>query len=101
MVVEEVDEPTPGPRQVLVTVEAAAVNFPDVLLLDGRYQVRIEPDGFLRLRESPLQLGELRIGRQRGLCVGDGLLAFPELDVRRPVIINESRRLFRLAFTRG
>jgi NADPH2:quinone reductase len=36
----EVPEPTPGPGQVLVRVRAVAVNFPDVLLARGEYQVR-------------------------------------------------------------
>jgi NADPH2:quinone reductase len=35
-------EPTPGPGQVLVRVRAVAVNFPDVLLARGEYQVRPE-----------------------------------------------------------
>ena len=33
----------PGPGQVVVRVHAAAVNFPDVLLIDGKYQVKIPP----------------------------------------------------------
>ena len=38
--VNEVEIPTPGPGQVLVRVHAAALNFPDVLLCRGQYQVR-------------------------------------------------------------
>ena len=38
----DVAEPTPGPGQVLVRVRAVAVNFPDVLLARGEYQVRPE-----------------------------------------------------------
>ena len=38
----DVPEPTPGPGQVLVRVRAVAVNFPDVLLARGEYQVRPE-----------------------------------------------------------
>src|SRR5277367_5279652 len=41
LVVEDVAEPIPGPGQVLVRVHAAAVNFPDVLLIAGKYQVKI------------------------------------------------------------
>lgn len=41
LVLEEVPYPTPGPGEVVVRVRAAAVNFPDVLLIDGKYQVRI------------------------------------------------------------
>ena len=38
----DVPEPTPGPGQVLVWARAVAVNFPDVLLARGEYQVRPE-----------------------------------------------------------
>ena len=41
LVIEDVPEPVPGPGQVLVRVHAAAVNFPDVLLIAGKYQVKI------------------------------------------------------------
>ncbi|MFE2727972.1 NADPH:quinone oxidoreductase family protein [Kitasatospora sp. NPDC059327] len=37
---EDVPRPSPGPDQLLVRVRAAAVNFPDALMVRGRYQVR-------------------------------------------------------------
>ncbi|APU20734.1 NADPH:quinone oxidoreductase family protein [Actinoalloteichus sp. GBA129-24] len=40
LVEEDVDVPAPGPGQIRVRVLAAAVNFADVLLCRGRYQVR-------------------------------------------------------------
>lgn len=40
LVVGEVDAPTPGPDQVLVDVSACAVNFPDVLMIQGLYQFK-------------------------------------------------------------
>jgi NADPH:quinone reductase len=43
LVVEEVADPVPGPGQVVVRVHAAAVNFPDVLMIDGKYQVKMPP----------------------------------------------------------
>lgn len=43
LVLEDVDEPVPGPGQLLVRVRAAAVNFPDVLFIAGKYQVKIPP----------------------------------------------------------
>lgn len=39
--VEQMPSPAPGPGEVTVRVSAAAVNFPDVLLIAGRYQVRV------------------------------------------------------------
>ena len=41
LVIDDVPEPVPGPGQVLVRVHAAAVNFPDVLLIAGKYQIKI------------------------------------------------------------
>jgi NADPH2:quinone reductase len=43
LVVSDVPDPVPGPGQLLVRVRAAAVNFPDMLFIAGRYQVRIPP----------------------------------------------------------
>ena len=36
--VEEVPSPIPGPNQVLISVEACGVNFPDVLIIQNKYQ---------------------------------------------------------------
>ncbi|MEU2727145.1 NADPH:quinone oxidoreductase family protein [Streptomyces griseoviridis] len=36
----DVERPTPGDGQVLLKVRAAAINFPDVLMCRGQYQVR-------------------------------------------------------------
>jgi NADPH2:quinone reductase len=38
LVLEEVEDPTVGPGQVLVDVHASALNFPDVLMIQGKYQ---------------------------------------------------------------
>jgi NADPH2:quinone reductase len=39
----DVPAPEPGPGQLLVRVRATALNFPDVLLCRGQYQIRLEP----------------------------------------------------------
>jgi len=41
--VREVDEPTPGPDDVLVEVHRVGVSFPDLLLTRGEYQLKPEP----------------------------------------------------------
>jgi NADPH2:quinone reductase len=41
--VSEVDIPNLGDDEVLVKVEAAGVNFPDALLVKGKYQIVIDP----------------------------------------------------------
>ncbi len=40
LVVEEVAEPVAGKGQVVVAVKAASVNFPDVLIIQNKYQVK-------------------------------------------------------------
>ena len=40
LVVEEVPDLSPGPGQVLVQVHAAGVNFPDTLIIQGKYQFK-------------------------------------------------------------
>ena len=40
LTVEEVPSPTAGPGEVVVTVKAASVNFPDVLIIQNKYQVK-------------------------------------------------------------
>ena len=43
LVVEEQPDPVAGPGEVLVRVHAAGINFPDILVIQGLYQVKIEP----------------------------------------------------------
>ncbi|QEN16656.1 NADPH:quinone oxidoreductase family protein [Mycolicibacterium sp. ELW1] len=43
LVTDELPDPTPGPGQVVVKVHAAAVNYPDVLLIAGKYQIKVPP----------------------------------------------------------
>jgi NADPH:quinone reductase len=40
LVVEDVASPTAGPGEVVVSVKAASVNFPDVLIIQNKYQVK-------------------------------------------------------------
>ena len=37
---EDIPSPTPGPKEVLVKVKACAVNFPDTLIIQGKYQLK-------------------------------------------------------------
>src|SRR2546423_1253248 len=40
LVVENLPSPTPGPGEVVIAVKAASVNFPDVLIIQNKYQVK-------------------------------------------------------------
>lgn len=43
LVIETRPDPVPGAGEVLVDVKAAGINFPDVLLIAGTYQVKVPP----------------------------------------------------------
>ncbi|MBA3271007.1 MAG: NADPH:quinone oxidoreductase family protein [Acidobacteria bacterium] len=38
--IKDVPSPTPGPGEVVITVKAASVNFPDVLIIENKYQFK-------------------------------------------------------------
>lgn len=41
--IRDVPRPSPGPGEVLIKVHAASINFPDLLLCQGKYQLKLEP----------------------------------------------------------
>ncbi|MGB5164530.1 MAG: NADPH:quinone oxidoreductase family protein [Woeseiaceae bacterium] len=43
LVLEDMESPRPGPDEVLIDVAAAGVNFPDLLIIAGEYQVKTPP----------------------------------------------------------
>ncbi|MEV0647131.1 NADPH:quinone oxidoreductase family protein [Phytomonospora sp. NPDC050363] len=69
LALHDVDVPTPGPGEVLIRVRTVAVNFPDVLLARGQYQVRPEPPFTpgVELCGDVVKLGE----GAAGVAVGD------------------------------
>jgi NADPH:quinone reductase len=69
LVVEELPDPIPGPGQVALDVMAAGVNFPDVLIIQGKYQFK---------PELPFTPGSELSGVVR--AVGDGVTAFKAGD---------------------
>ena len=52
LALEEVSSPIAGNGQVVVAVKAAGVNFPDTLIMQGKYQIR-PPCLFHRAGSSP------------------------------------------------
>ncbi|MES2148718.1 MAG: NADPH:quinone oxidoreductase family protein [Pseudomonadota bacterium] len=74
LVVEQVAQPVPGPGQVLVEVKAAGVNFPDVLIVQGKYQVK---PGLPFTPGSELSGVVSALGPDvEGVRVGDRVIAF-------------------------
>ena len=79
--VEEVASPVPGPGQVLIDVKAAAINFPDALIVQGLYQVKpalpFAPGAELAGVVSALGEGvaNVRVGDRVVAAVGHGAFA--------------------------
>ncbi len=71
--VEEVPVPAPGPGQVRVRVRAAALNFPDALIVQGLYQVK-PPVPFSPGAELAGEISALGEGVS-GFAVGDRVIA--------------------------
>lgn len=42
LVLEDIPSPTPGPKQVVISVKACGVNFPDTLIIQNKYQFKPE-----------------------------------------------------------
>jgi NADPH:quinone reductase len=61
VVIEEVANPVPGPGEVLIHMKAAAVNFPDLLTVEGKYQT-IPPVPFSPGKEGAGVVAELGQG---------------------------------------
>jgi len=43
LTIAEVDDPSPGDSEILIDVAAAGINFPDILSIAGKYQVKTPP----------------------------------------------------------
>ncbi|MES2260501.1 MAG: NADPH:quinone oxidoreductase family protein [Pseudomonadota bacterium] len=74
LTVEDLPDPVPGPGQVVLDVKAAGVNFPDVLIIQGKYQYKPE----LPFTPGNEVAGVVRaIGEGvSGVAVGDKVIAF-------------------------
>ena len=87
LAVEEVEAPRPAPGEVLIDVAAAAVNFPDVLLTQGKYQFKAPlpfPPGFElagTVREAGAGVKQFKPGDRVLAIVSHG--AFAEQCVAR------------------
>jgi len=69
----DVADPVPGPGQVLIAVRAASVNFPDILMCQGKYQFRPDPP-FIPGMEAAGEIVALGAG-VAGFAPGDAVVA--------------------------
>jgi NADPH2:quinone reductase len=90
--VRDVPEPHPGPGEVAIEVRAAGCNFSDILMLQGRYQVKPELP-FIPGREAAGVVTEIGAGVS-GIAVGDRVLAFTHLGAFAQKVVVSAAAAF-------
>ena len=89
--VEEIPDPVPGPGQVLVEMKAAGVNFPDALLIQGKYQFK-PPLPFApgaELAGVVVALGE----GVKGVKLGQSVIASCQFGAFAEKVVVDSRQI--------
>jgi NADPH:quinone reductase-like Zn-dependent oxidoreductase len=94
LVLSEIDPPQPGPGQVRLRVEACAINYPDVLIIEDRYQVK-PPRPFAPGGEVAGIVDALGEGVD-GWAIGDRALAVTAYGGLAEQVVVDSVRLHRL-----
>jgi len=97
MEVRDVPSPKPGKNQVLITVKACGVNFPDVLMIQDKYQFKpalpFAPGGEIAgiVKELGEGVTNLKVGDRVCVSIGNGGMAEEALgDARRAMKIPEN-----------
>ena len=91
LVLEERPDPAPGPGQVLVKVAASAVNFPDALIIEDKYQVRPERP-FSPGAEAAGVVEALGEGVE-GVRVGERVIAFTSFGAMAEKMVIPASRI--------
>ena len=97
--VAELPEPEPGPGELLVRVRACAINFPDVLIIEDKYQLK-PPRPFAPGGEIAGEVEAVGEGVE-GWSEGDRLIAVPGFGGLVEKIVIPARIAFRLPATRS
>jgi NADPH2:quinone reductase len=94
LVVEELASPRAGPGEAVVSVKAASVNFPDVLIIQNKYQFK-PPLPFSPGSELAGVVKEVGAG-VNGWSPGDKVIAFTTYGAFAEEVKTEASRLIRL-----
>jgi len=92
--VEEIDDPVPGPGEVLVDAKAAGVNFTDLLSLDGKYQ-NLPPLPFTPGKDASGIVASVGDGTTL-VSPGDRVIAHVNDSALAERVIADERLCFRL-----
>ena len=91
---EEVADPRPGPGELLVRVRAAAINYPDVLIIEDRYQLK-PPRPFAPGGEIAGEVEAVGEGVE-GWSSGDRLIAVTGFGGLAEKVVIPAKSAFRL-----
>ncbi|HEY2336693.1 MAG TPA: NADPH:quinone oxidoreductase family protein, partial [Burkholderiales bacterium] len=94
LVVEDLPSPRPGPGEVVVSMKAASVNFPDVLIIQNKYQFK-PPLPFSPGSELAGVVKEAGAG-VAGFKAGDRVIAFTTYGAFAEEVKTEAARLLPL-----
>ena len=91
LVVEEIESPSPGAGEVVISVKAASVNFPDVLIIQNKYQFKPS----LPFSPGSEVAGVLKaVGEGvSGFTPGDRVMAFTTYGAFAEEVRTEARRI--------
>jgi NADPH:quinone reductase len=97
--ITELREPTPGPGELLVRVRAAAINYPDVLIIEDKYQLKpprpFAPGG--EIAGEVIGVGE----EVDGWSEGDRIIAVPGFGGLVEQMVIPAKSAFRLPESRS
>jgi NADPH2:quinone reductase len=97
--IDDVPSPVAGPGELLVKVRAAAINYPDVLIIEDKYQIKpprpFAPGG--EIAGDVIGIGE----GVEGWAIGDRLVAVPGFGGLVEEIVIGAKSAFRLPPSRS
>ena len=99
LVLDDLPDPAPGPGQLQVRVRAAAINYPDVLIIEDKYQMR-PPRPFAPGGEIAGEVTGLGEG-VTGWRIGDRVIAVPGFGGLAESVVIASSSAFRLPDSRS
>ncbi|MEO6248325.1 MAG: NADPH:quinone oxidoreductase family protein [Sphingomicrobium sp.] len=96
---DEVPEPTPGPGELAIRVHAAAINYPDVIIIEDKYQIKpprpFAPGGEIAGEVSAVGKGVI------DWQVGDRIIAVPGWGGLAQTVVIPAATAFRLPASRS
>ena len=99
LVLDDLPEPQPGPGELQVRVHAAAINYPDVIIIEDKYQIK-PPRPFAPGGEIAGEVTALGEG-VTGWSVGDRLIAVPGWGGLSQTVVIAAKSAFRLPANRS